>query len=148
MPVCEGAAPPPEAHVSSSARLCFQAVGVEQRPRRVLPREECPEQTVANTRGCAVERSPWEEKRGRRARRTFQPALVSDSRRLTVQGRHAGPPSVTPKEGNTSAASVGKPVVRSTYLWSTRDYTPEKSRTNAANVGGYLAINPTFSCTK
>lgn len=65
-----------------------------------------------------------------------------------AEGSHKGAPKVgrpfTLEKGITNAVNVGKPLVRNTYLFSTRDYILEKSLMNAVNVGNYLAINQTF----
>ena len=89
----------------------------------------------------------------RRVGRSPQLALVFPSIRwLTAEGSHIGALKVgrafTLEKGITDAVSAGKPLVRNTYLFSTRDYTLEKSLMNAANVANYSAINPTFLYTK
>ena len=69
-----------------------------------------------------------------------------------MEGSHIGAPKVgrpsSLEKGITNAVNVGKPLVRNTYLFSTRDYILEKSLMSAVNAGSYLAINQTFLYTK
>lgn len=89
----------------------------------------------------------------RRMGRSSQEALVFPNlRRLLGEASHVGARKAGRAfplgKGITGVVSVGKPLVRNTYLFSTRDYTREKSLMNAVNVGNYSAINPTFLYTK